>query len=33
MKLETLKTYIETNLGNGFIKPTKSFVRVSILFV
>ena len=24
MELETLKTYIETNLANGFIRPSKS---------
>ena len=23
VELETLKTYIETNLANGFIRPTK----------
>ena len=32
VELETLKTYIETNLKNGFIKPFKSPVRAPILF-
>ena len=32
VELETLKVYIEKNLANGFIKPFKSLVRVSILF-
>ena len=30
--LETLKTYIETNLANGFIQPSKSFAGAPILF-
>ena len=30
VELEMLKTYIETNLVNGFIRPSKSPVRVSI---
>ena len=32
IELETLKTYIETNLANGFIRPSKSPTRVLILF-
>ena len=32
VELETLKTYIETNLVNGFIHPFKSPTGVSILF-
>ena len=32
MKLETLKTYIETSLANGFIRPSKSPADPSILF-
>lgn len=32
MKLETLKTYIQTNLKNDFIQPSKSFVGASIFF-
>ena len=32
MKLETLKTYIENNLANGFIRPSKSSVGALILF-
>ena len=32
VKLETLKAYIETNLANGFIRPSKSPTRASILF-
>ena len=32
VELETLKAYIETNLANGFIKPSKSPARASILF-
>lgn len=31
--LETLKTYIETNLANGFIRPSKSPSGAPILFV
>lgn len=33
LELETLKTYIETNLANGFIRPSKSPSRAPILFV
>ena len=32
VELETLKAYIETNLANGFIKPSKSPARAPILF-
>ena len=32
VELETLKTYIKTNLANGFIRPSKSPARASILF-
>ena len=32
VKLETLKTYIKTNLANGFICPLKSPAGASILF-
>ncbi len=32
MELETLKTYIETHLKPGFIRPSKSPVGASILF-
>ena len=32
VELETLKTYIETNLKNGFIRPSKSLVGASIFF-
>ena len=32
VELETLKTYIKTNLANGFIWPSKSPTGVSILF-
>ena len=32
VELETLKTYIETNLANGFIRPSKSSAGASILF-
>ena len=32
VKLETLKAYIETNLANGFIRPSKSPVGALILF-
>ena len=31
VELETLKTYIETNLANGFIRPSKSPARAPIL--
>ena len=33
VELETLKTYIETNLANGFIWPSKSPAGAPILFV
>ena len=33
VELETLKTYIETNLANGFIWPLKSLAGTPILFV
>ena len=32
VELETLKVYIETNLANGFIKPSKFLVRAFIFF-
>ena len=32
VELETLKTYIETNLKNGFIRPSKTPASVPILF-
>ena len=32
VKLETLKTYIETNLANSFIRPLKLLTNASILF-
>ena len=32
VELETLKAYIETNLANGFIRPSKSSVGAPILF-
>ena len=32
MELETLKAYIETNLDNGFIRPSKSPAGTLILF-
>ncbi len=32
MKLEILKAYIENNLANGFIKPSKSLGRAHIFF-
>ena len=32
IELETLKTYIETNLANGFIKPSKSLAGAPIFF-
>ena len=32
VKLEMLKTYIETNLANGFIRPFKSPAEAPILF-
>ena len=33
VELEKLKTYIETNLASGFIRPSKSPARAPILFV
>lgn len=33
VEFEILKTYIEINRANGFIKPFKSFTGTSILFV
>lgn len=33
IKLKTLKTYIETNLTNGFIQLSKSLTRAPIFFV
>ena len=32
VELETLKTYIKTNLANGFIRPSKSPAGAPILF-
>ena len=32
VELETLKAYIETNLANGFIRPSKSPASAPILF-
>ena len=32
LELETLKTYIETNLANGFIQSSKSSAKALILF-
>ena len=32
VELETLKTYIETNLANGFIRPSKTLTAAPILF-
>ena len=32
IELETLKIYIETNLANGFIQPSKSLAEAPILF-
>ena len=32
VELETLKAYIETNLANGFIRPSNSAVGAPILF-
>ena len=32
VELETLKTYIKTNLANGFIQPSKSPAKAPILF-
>ena len=33
MKLKTLKTYIETNLANGFTRPSKSPTGAPIVFI
>lgn len=33
VELKTLKTYIETNLARGFIRPSKSLTGALILFV
>ena len=33
VELETLKTYIETNLANSFIRPSKSLAGAPILFL
>ena len=33
VELKTLKTYIETNLANGFIRPSKSPAATPILFI
>lgn len=33
VELKILKTYIETNMANGYIKPSKSSADASILFV
>ena len=33
IELETLKTYIEANLANNFIRPSKSLAGAPILFV
>ena len=33
MEFETLKTYIEINLANGFIRPSKSTAGAPILFI
>ena len=32
IELKTLKTYIKTNLANGFIRPSKSLARAPIFF-
>lgn len=32
VKFEILKTYIETNLANGYIKPSKALLSTHILF-
>ncbi len=32
VEMETLKAYIENNLANGFIRPSKSPARATILF-
>ena len=33
VELKILKTYIERNLANGFIRPSKSLAGVPILFL
>ena len=33
VELKTLKTYINANLANGFIRPSKSLSDILILFV
>ena len=33
LELETLKTYIKTNLDSGFIRPFKSHANILILFI
>lgn len=33
VELEILKTYIKTNLVNGFIRPSKSLANILILFI
>ena len=33
VELKTLKTYIEINLANSFIRPSKSLANASILFI
>ena len=33
VEFETLKTYIQTNLANGFIRPSKSPAGAPILFI
>ena len=32
VELETLKTFIKTNLANSFIRPSKSFIGALIFF-
>ncbi len=32
MELETLKAYVENNLANSFIRPSKSPTKAPILF-
>ena len=32
VELKTLKTYIETNLANNFIRPSKSLAKAPIFF-
>lgn len=33
IELKTLKTYIKTNLANGFKKPSKSLTNIFIIFI